>query len=191
MCKTVPLLGKADPRFLRLTGYVFIPVEYDLSRQGRVTADFNGHLAPVGIQDRKGIMIQIRQGLVPFQRMLRSTSLPLGSWRFPHQDQKYSPRDGGGEAPPPDGAFAGRLGNRSGETRLALAQPQIRRLNRPAQRSAGCGPKSRRSRSGSATTRGSLRPCVRGGNSHSEQFDLRSRSCPSIDPSTVHSSHLP
>jgi hypothetical protein len=47
-----------------------MPVEDDLSRKGRMAADLNGHVAPVGIQDVKGIMIHIRHGLLTFQIML-------------------------------------------------------------------------------------------------------------------------
>ena len=63
-----------------------------------MAADLNGHVAPVGIQDVKGIMIHIRHGPLPFQMMLFSTPthFPYRSWRFPHQDQKHSPSDLGG-----------------------------------------------------------------------------------------------
>jgi hypothetical protein len=64
------------------------------------------------------------------------THFPYRSWRFPHQDQKHAPSDLGGleMTLPPNYASAGPLDNQSREPLLALAQPRMRRLNRPAKR---------------------------------------------------------
>ena len=102
-----------------------------------MAAALTGHVTSVGIQDVKGIVIHIRHGPLPFQMMLLSTHthFPYRSWRFPHQDQKHSPSDLGGLEMffrqimlplAPRQSITG--------TPLALAQPRMRRLNRPAKR---------------------------------------------------------
>jgi hypothetical protein len=62
-----------------------------------VSTDLDRYVAPIGVQDMKGIMIHIGHRLFAFEMMLlrAHTHFPYRSLRFPHQDQKYSPRDRG------------------------------------------------------------------------------------------------
>ena len=55
MRKTVSFFCKGDPCSLRLTGYIFMTVEHNLSGEWRVSTDLDGDVAPVGIQDMKRI----------------------------------------------------------------------------------------------------------------------------------------
>src|SRR2546422_3978972 len=134
MSETGPIFFKADPGLLRLTRHVFMPVEYDLGRKWRMATDLDRHVAPVGVQDMKGIMIHIGHWLLTFEMMLlpTHTHLPNRSLRFPHQTPRVTwvvLR-----------CSSARLCFRSPalqsitRTPLALAQPRIRRLNRPAKR---------------------------------------------------------
>ena len=70
MSKTVSLLCKVDAGFARLTGYVFVTVQHNLSGKRRVPADFYGEVAPVRIEDMKRVMIDVGQGLLSLDVMV-------------------------------------------------------------------------------------------------------------------------
>src|SRR5436309_5321941 len=70
MSKTVSLLGKLDAGFARLTSYVFVTVQHDLSGKRRVPADFDGEVAPVRIEDVKRVMIDEGHGLLSLDVMV-------------------------------------------------------------------------------------------------------------------------
>ena len=64
MSETVAFLCKRNAGFARLTRYVFVTVQHDLSGKRRVPADFDGEVAPVRIEDMKRVMIDIGHGLL-------------------------------------------------------------------------------------------------------------------------------
>jgi hypothetical protein len=57
MGKAVGLLGEAEPGLARLTSDVLMTVEHYLGRERRVTANLNSDVAPLGIEDVKGIVV--------------------------------------------------------------------------------------------------------------------------------------
>src|SRR5271169_4846507 len=59
MGKAVGLLGEVDSRFAGLTGDVLMTVEHHLGGERRVTAHLDGDVAPIGIQDVKGVVVYV------------------------------------------------------------------------------------------------------------------------------------
>ena len=57
-----------------------------------MAADLDRHVAPIGIQDMKRIMIHIRHGFLTFQMMLLPAyaDFTYGRLRFSHEDQKHT-----------------------------------------------------------------------------------------------------
>jgi hypothetical protein len=49
--KQFGLLGEADPGLACLTGDVLMTIEHHLGGEPQVTADLNGDVAPIGIQE--------------------------------------------------------------------------------------------------------------------------------------------
>jgi hypothetical protein len=58
MGKAVGLLDKADAGLARLAGDVLMTVEHHLGRERRVAAELDGDVAPLGIEDVKGIVVE-------------------------------------------------------------------------------------------------------------------------------------
>jgi hypothetical protein len=65
MSKAIALFCKADFGFLRLTRYIFMPVQDHLSGERRMTTDLDGDVPPLGIEDMKRVVVYI--GLLTFQ----------------------------------------------------------------------------------------------------------------------------
>src|SRR6185312_146717 len=70
MSKTVPLFCKVDPGSACLTGYVFMTVQHHLSGERRMAADFDGEVAPIGIEDMKRVMIDVGHRLLSLDGMV-------------------------------------------------------------------------------------------------------------------------
>src|SRR5215469_3615616 len=78
LSKAVALLAEADPGPARLAGDVFVTVEHHLGGERRVTADLDGDVAPVRIEDVKGIVVDVGHRRLTLEVMgaMVATDLP-------------------------------------------------------------------------------------------------------------------
>ena len=58
--KAVSFLGKADAGLARLTGDVFVAIQDDLGGKGRMTADLDGQMSPIRIDNVKRVVVDIQ-----------------------------------------------------------------------------------------------------------------------------------
>src|SRR5258707_15495273 len=68
--KTVSLLGEGDARLARLAGDVLMAVQDHLGRKGGMTADLDGEMAPVRVEDVKRVVVDIGHRLLAFDVVL-------------------------------------------------------------------------------------------------------------------------
>src|SRR5882724_11572972 len=92
MSKTVAFLCKADAGFARLTGYVFVTIQHDLSGKRRVPADFYGEVAPVRIEDIKRVMIDVGHRLLSLDVMV-GADIPNRRLSAADENEKQPPGD--------------------------------------------------------------------------------------------------
>jgi hypothetical protein len=59
MSEAVPVFGEGDCCLTRLTGDVLMAIQDYLRWERRMATDFNGDMAPVRIQNVKGVVINI------------------------------------------------------------------------------------------------------------------------------------
>src|SRR6202047_4953003 len=64
--KTVSLLGEGDSRLACLAGNVLMAVQDHLGRKGRMTADLDGEMTPLWIEDMKRVVVDIGHRLLAF-----------------------------------------------------------------------------------------------------------------------------
>src|SRR5689334_10927315 len=87
MSKTVSFLGKANSCLVRLAGYVLVPVQDHLHGEGRMPADLDGDMAPLGIEDMEGVVVHVGHGVFAFE-MMGPGDLPNRGLGATHQDEK-------------------------------------------------------------------------------------------------------
>ena len=92
MSKTIALFRKADSGFPPLACDVLVPIQDHLGGKGRVAADLDGDVTPLGIEYRKGLMVHIRHRLLTLDVML-AANVPDRRLGASHQNQKQSLSD--------------------------------------------------------------------------------------------------
>src|SRR6516164_10946123 len=90
MRKTVALLGEADSSLAGLTGHLLMTVQDHLGGERRRSADLDGDVPPLGIEDRKRVVVHI--GLLGLQVMM-GAYLPYRCLGAAHQNEKQPLRD--------------------------------------------------------------------------------------------------
>ena len=70
MRKTVSFLGKADAGFSCPAGHLLMIVQDHLGGEGRVAADLDGDMAPLGFEDMKRVVVDIGHRLLSLQVMV-------------------------------------------------------------------------------------------------------------------------
>src|SRR5436853_3663791 len=65
MSKTISFFCKVNPGFARPTGHVFVTVQDHLGGERRMSADLDGDMSPLGIEDMKRVVVYI--GVLTFQ----------------------------------------------------------------------------------------------------------------------------
>src|ERR1700740_3166971 len=88
--KAVSLFGKAEARLARLAGDVFVAVQHHLGGERRMPADLDRQMAPVGVEDVKGIVVDIepapaKAGGIGFLRSMWCLAFTshTGAWARP------------------------------------------------------------------------------------------------------------
>src|SRR6266404_2537970 len=87
--KTVPLLGEGDSRLACLAGNVLMAVQDHLGRKGRMTADLDGEMAPLWIEDMKRVVVDIGHRFLAFD-VVFGADIPHRRLRPTDQDQKQA-----------------------------------------------------------------------------------------------------
>src|ERR1700730_6158124 len=87
--KTVSLLGEGDSRLACLAGNVLMAVQDHLGRKGGMTADLDGQMAPVGVEDMKRVVVDIGHRLLAFD-VVFGADIPHRRLRPTDQDQKQA-----------------------------------------------------------------------------------------------------
>ena len=87
MSKTVSFLGKANSGLVRLAGYILVPVQHHLGGEGRMSADLDGDMAPLGIEDMKGVVVHVGHGLLAFE-VMGPGDVPYRGLGATHEDEK-------------------------------------------------------------------------------------------------------
>ena len=64
MGKAVALLGESNSCLTGLAGDILVAVQHDLRGERRMAAYFNGDVSPLGVQNVKGIVVDIRHRLL-------------------------------------------------------------------------------------------------------------------------------
>ena len=77
---------------LRLAGNVLMSVQHHLGGEGRMPADLDGDVSPVGIEDMEGVMIDVGHRLFPFDVMI-GADIPHRRLRAAHQNEKQPSSD--------------------------------------------------------------------------------------------------
>src|ERR1700719_539604 len=85
--KTVSLLGEGDSRLACLAGNVLKAVQDHLGRKGGMTADLDGEVAPLWIEDMKRVVVDIGHRLLAFD-VVFGADIPHRRLRPTDQDQK-------------------------------------------------------------------------------------------------------
>ena len=90
MSKTVALLGEADSSLAGLTGHLLMTVPDHLGGERRRSADLDGVVPPLGIEDMKRVVVHI--GLLASQVMI-GAYIPYRCLGTAHQNEKQPLRD--------------------------------------------------------------------------------------------------
>ena len=69
-----------------------MPIQDYLGGKGRMPTDLDGDVPPLGIEDMEGVVIYVRQGLLPLQVML-TANVPHRRRRAAHENQKQALSD--------------------------------------------------------------------------------------------------
>src|SRR6516164_585449 len=80
--EAVSFLGEGDARLARLAGNVLVAVQDHLGGEGRMPADLDGQMAPVGVEDVKRIVVHIGIGFFLSMWCFAPTS-HTGAWARP------------------------------------------------------------------------------------------------------------
>ncbi len=90
MSKTVAFFGKLDTRLLRRASHIFVTIEDNLGGERRMSADLDGDMAPVRIEDMKPVVIDVGHRLLPLE-VVFFADIPYRSLCPSHQHQEQSP----------------------------------------------------------------------------------------------------
>ena len=90
--KAVSLFGEEDAGPARPAGDVFVAVQHHLGRERGMAADLDGQMAPVGIEDVKRVVVDIRDRFLSFDVVVGADS-PHWGWRPSNQNQEQPLRD--------------------------------------------------------------------------------------------------
>src|SRR5215469_14913604 len=85
--KTIPLLLKLDLLAQSLAGHIFMTVQDDLRRKGRMARDFDRDVSPLRIPDMERVVVDVGHGLLPLQVVLAGR-FPDGCLSLANQNQK-------------------------------------------------------------------------------------------------------
>jgi len=83
MSKTVSFLGKADPRLACLASYILMTVQDHLGGEGRMPADLDGDMAPLGVKDMKAVVIHVGHRVFGLDVMVGADISHTGAWARP------------------------------------------------------------------------------------------------------------
>ena len=92
MSKTVSFFGKVDPGFVRLAGHVLMTVQDHLGGERRMPADLDGDMAPIGIEDMKGVVVHVGHWLFALEVMV-GADVPHRHLGATDQDEKQPSGD--------------------------------------------------------------------------------------------------
>src|SRR4029450_2893122 len=88
--ETVSLLGEVDLLFAGLTGHILVPVENDLSTEGRMPGHLDSDVSPFRVHNVKRVMID--ESSFGFEILDDATGralhIPNRGYRTTHQNQK-------------------------------------------------------------------------------------------------------
>ena len=87
--KAVSLLGEGDASLARLAGNILVAVQDHLGGEGRMPADLDGEMAPVGVEDVKRIVVDVGHRLLSLDVVL-CADIPHRRLRPADQDQKQA-----------------------------------------------------------------------------------------------------
>ena len=90
--KAVSFLGKADAGLARLTRDIFVAIQDDLGGKRRMTADLDGQMSPIRIDNVKRVVVDIRHGFLSLDVVL-GADIPHRCLRPSDQNQKQALRD--------------------------------------------------------------------------------------------------
>jgi len=98
MGKTVGVFCKAYTFFAGLAGYILVPVQDDLCPEGRMAAQLDDNMPPLGIDNVKGVMVDVRQRGFPCyvdeRSILGALDIPYHRRCSTHQDKENTKTDG-------------------------------------------------------------------------------------------------
>src|ERR1700722_2197603 len=92
MSKTISFLCKTDAGFARLASHVLMPVQHHLGGEGRMPADLDSDVAPLGIENMERVMIDVRHRLLPLDVMI-GADIPHRRLCAAHQNEKQPSGD--------------------------------------------------------------------------------------------------
>ncbi len=90
--KAVSLLGKADTGFAGLAGDVLMTIQDHLHGEGRMSADLDGEMAPVSIEDMERVVIDIGHRHLSLDVVIRA-DIPHRRLRATDQNHKQAVSD--------------------------------------------------------------------------------------------------